>query len=33
MVNEPATPDLETKTFDRLSKKLARRALVAENRE
>ena len=33
MVNEPATPNLETKTCDRLLKKLARGALVVESRE
>ena len=33
MVNEPATPNLETKMCDRLSKMLARGALVVEGRE
>ena len=33
MVNEPATPNLETQTCGRLSKKLARGPLVVEGRE
>ena len=33
MVNEPATPNLETKTCDRLSEKLARGAVAVESRE